>query len=42
MDESVDDAGQKNGHEEDEHANLFTNSLLKLVQVPRKVNDIGS
>ena len=34
MDEGVDDAGQEYGHKEDEHANLFTDPLLKLVQVP--------
>ena len=34
MDEGIDDAGQEDGHEEDEHANLLADPLLQLVQVP--------
>ena len=34
VDEGVDNAGQEDGHEEDEHADLLPDALLQLVQVP--------
>ena len=34
VDEGVDDAGQEDGHEEDEHADLLPDTFLQLVQVP--------
>jgi len=37
VDEGVDDACGEDGHEEEEHADFLADALLKLVQVPEKV-----
>ena len=34
MNEGINQGCQKRAHEEDEHANLLSNALLDLVQVP--------